>query len=120
MSDPIQDILNIDRGLHEPSRLAILTALGLCGHVDFMDLRRRIGMDKGNMSLHLSKLETHGLIGIEKLFRGKKPVTVLRLTKKGKTAVKGYWRSLEKIRRAVETSASSRRHSRAIAKIEEA
>ena len=49
MSSPFQEITNLDRLVHEPARLAILTALDACRHADFMYLQSLTGLAKGNL-----------------------------------------------------------------------
>src|SRR5258708_6224138 len=100
MSEPFEEIANIDRLVHEPARLAILTALEACRSADFMFLQSLTGLSRGNLSLHLGKLEARGLIAVEKAFVRKMPRTTLRLTKEGKTAIRAYWRRLDTTRRA--------------------
>ena len=104
MSEPFEAIRNMDRLVHDPSRLAILTALGACRSADFMYLQALTGLSKGNLSLHLGKLEAHGLVAIEKIektFTRRTPRTVVRLTNEGKTAIRTHWRRLEKTRSIV-------------------
>lgn len=100
MSSPFEEISNFDRLVHEPARLAILTALDACRHADFMYLQSLTGLAKGNLSQHLSKLEDAGLIALSRSFAGKLPKTVVRLTPTGKTAIRAHWRRLEQTRRA--------------------
>ena len=50
-----------DRLVHEPARLAILTALSACQKADFLLLLTITGLTKGNLSSHLTKLEEAGL-----------------------------------------------------------
>lgn len=57
---------------------------------DFLWVQRESSLTKGNLSSHLSKLEEAGYIEIEKTYRGKVPLTLLRLTKEGKTAFDSY------------------------------
>ena len=57
---------------------------------DFLWVQRESSLTKGNLSSHLSKLEEAGDIEIEKTYRGKVPLTLLRLTKEGKTAFDSY------------------------------
>ncbi len=102
MSEPIEGIVNVDRVVHEPARLGILTALDACRSADFMHLQAVTGLSHGNLSLHLGKLEAHGLIEIEKAFIRKKPRTTVRLSKDGKTAIRAHWRRLETTRRAAQ------------------
>jgi DNA-binding transcriptional ArsR family regulator len=63
----------LDRLVHEPGRLAILTVLSAVKEADFVFLQRTTGLTKGNLSSHLGKLEEAGLIQIEKRFVQKKP-----------------------------------------------
>ena len=52
--------LVLDRLIHEPGRLAILTVLSSVTDADFVFLLRATGLTKGNLSSHLSKLEDAG------------------------------------------------------------
>lgn len=98
-----KEITELDRLLHEPSRLAILTALSGCKSADFLFLQRLTGMSKGNLSSHLSKLEEAGLIDIQKSFVGKIPNTSLSLTKEGRRAINEHWKKLEELRNGAKT-----------------
>jgi DNA-binding MarR family transcriptional regulator len=49
-------------------------------------------------SAHLSKLEGAGLIQIHKRFNGKKPQTLVSLTKEGIVAIERHWKQLERVR----------------------
>ena len=57
---------------------------------DFQYLHQATGLTKGNLSVHLSKLEEAGYIAIEKTFRGKYPLTICRLTEPGRAALDNY------------------------------
>ena len=74
------DELVLDRLIHEPARLAILTVLSSVRAADFVFLQRMTGLTQGNLSSHLTKLEEAGLIRIEKSFVGKRPNTSASLT----------------------------------------
>jgi DNA-binding transcriptional ArsR family regulator len=95
---PFEQLANLDRRVHDPARLAILTALSACERADFLFLQRITGLTKGNLSSHLSKLEEAGLVVIEKRFVEKKTQTLVRLSDQGRGAVDGYWREMEEIR----------------------
>jgi DNA-binding transcriptional ArsR family regulator len=71
MSQRDEELL-LDRLIHEPGRLAILTVLSSVQAADFVFLQRTTGLTKGNLSSHLTKLEEAGLIEIHKRFVGKK------------------------------------------------
>lgn len=98
MPEPFEEIAGLDKLIHEPARLAILTALSSCRKADFLYLQRLTGLTKGNLSSHLSKLEGATLVVITKQFEGKKPVTYLHLTSLGRTAVEQHWKKLESLR----------------------
>jgi DNA-binding MarR family transcriptional regulator len=57
---------------------------------DFLYLQGQTDLTKGNLSSHLAKLEDAGYLEIEKTYRGKIPMTVCRLTKKGRASFKAY------------------------------
>lgn len=97
MAEPFEELAGLDRLVHEPARLAILTALSASEGVDFLFLQRLTGLTKGNLSSHLSKLEGAGLVKIYKQFVGKTPNTAVSLTGTGRTAVEEHWKRLEKL-----------------------
>ena len=99
MPTPFEHLAALNRLVHEPSRLAILTALSACDKADFLFLLNITGLTKGNLSSHLSKLEQAGLVQIEKRFEGKQPVTYAMLTREGREALKEHWKRLEEIRK---------------------
>jgi DNA-binding MarR family transcriptional regulator len=100
MSKPFEEISGFDRLVHEPARLAILTALSACRGCDFVYLQSLTAISKGNLSNHLQKLDEGGLVEIEKGFKGRVPNTTIRLTPKGRTAIDRHWRRLEELREA--------------------
>jgi DNA-binding transcriptional ArsR family regulator len=92
----------LDRLIHEPGRLAILTVLSSVKDADFLFLQRATGLTKGNLSSHLTKLEDAGLVTIEKRFIRKKPNTNVALTAVGKQRIAEHWAQLERLRRLSE------------------
>lgn len=95
MSSDLRRLTELDRLIHEPARLLIVTILSTVASADFLFLQRETGLTKGNLSAHLSKLEEAGYIKIEKTFKGKLPLTVCRLTSAGQKAVTQYRRQLQ-------------------------
>jgi DNA-binding MarR family transcriptional regulator len=87
-------LTGVDRLIHEPSRSVILAVLSAVKSADFLYLQRETGLTKGNLTVHLSKLETAGFITIEKTYRGKLPLTLCSLTKQGKQAFEEYRQQL--------------------------
>jgi DNA-binding transcriptional ArsR family regulator len=97
---PFEELSNLDRLVHEPARLAILTALASCASADFLFLQSLTGLTKGNLNGHLSKLEQGGLIHVEKTFKGKVPRTEVRLSTSGHESIARHWERLTALRQA--------------------
>jgi DNA-binding MarR family transcriptional regulator len=95
MAENLRSVTDLDRLIHEPARLLILTILSPVASADFLFLQRETGLTKGNLSAHLSKLEEAGYIKIEKTFKGKLPLTVCKLTPAGKKALTQYRQQLQ-------------------------
>lgn len=98
MPDDGSRVAVIDRTIHEPARLSILSALSACASADFLFLQRATGLTSGNLSVQLTKLEEAGLITLEKSFKGKKPHTRGSLTERGRTEMTRYWESMDALR----------------------
>ena len=93
-SDPGENdhhpIAEIDRLIHEPARLMIMAYLYVVESADFLFLMHQTGLTHGNLSSHMSKLESAGYIEVMKEFVDKKPHTMLRLTDAGRGAFEVY------------------------------
>lgn len=103
MPDPKSEPV-LDRLVHEPGRLAILTVLSSVTDADFVFLQRATGLTKGNLSSHLTKLEEAGLVAIHKRFVRKKPNTNIALTESGRTRITQHLEQLDHLRRFSEPS----------------
>ena len=90
MGADLRALADLDRVIHEPARLAIATILSLVESADFLYLQRQAGLTKGNLSFHLGKLEEAGYVSVEKTYRGRVPLTLVRLTAAGAAALKEY------------------------------
>ena len=97
----------LDRLIHEPGRLAILTVLSSVKDADFLFLQRATGLTKGNLSSHLSKLEDAGLVRIDKRFVRKKPQTTLTITDAGRERTARHWEQLEALREQAQAVSAS-------------
>jgi Predicted transcriptional regulators len=95
MAENLRSVTELDRMIHEPARLLILTILSPVASADFLFLQRETGLTKGNLSAHLSKLEEAGYVHIEKTFKGKLPLTICKLTTVGKKALAQYRQQLQ-------------------------
>jgi DNA-binding MarR family transcriptional regulator len=85
-----QSVGNIDRLIHEPARLLIISCLYVVESDDFTFLMNQTGLTHGNLSSHMSKLEAAGYIEVEKEFVDRKPHTMLQLTARGREAFDKY------------------------------
>lgn len=88
----------LDRVIHEKARLSVMTSLarhpkGLA----FGDLKTFCGLTDGNLSRHLQTLEEVGFVAITKGFEAKRPLTLCRLTEKGRRHFLDYLDVLERI-----------------------
>ena len=87
----------LDRLIHEPARLRLVTVLYVVDEADFVYLSAQTGLTDGNISSHMAKLETAGYVEIDKTFADRKPRTVYRLTKAGRTAVDQYRATIDEM-----------------------
>ncbi|HEX8171110.1 MAG TPA: transcriptional regulator [Thermoanaerobaculia bacterium] len=96
---PFEKLAGLDRLVHEPARMSILTALAACRSADFLFLQRLTGLSKGNLSSHLSKLEEGALVAIAKTFEGKIPRTNVTITPEGRKQIEHHWKNLDRLRK---------------------
>lgn len=88
-------IPKLDATVHSPVRLGILSILISVQETDFIHLKKATDTTDGNLSTHLTKLEQKGMIQVKKSFKGKKPQTTCKITKKGRSAFLTYIKNLE-------------------------
>lgn len=81
---------SLDRLIHEPARLAIMTNLFVVESANATYLLQQTGLTWGNLGAHLSKLEDAGYVQLSKGYRGRKPETTVRLTASGRAALLEY------------------------------
>jgi DNA-binding MarR family transcriptional regulator len=93
----VQELREVDRIIHEPSRLAIVAVLSACESADFRYLRTATHLTDGNLSAHLGKLEEAGYLTSEKRFVDKKPNTLYRLNEAGRAAFQQYRKQVGKL-----------------------
>ena len=89
--EPFGELARLDRVVHEPARLALVTVLSMCDGADFTYLAGAANLSRGNLSAHLSTLETAGIVTVTKQFAGKRPQTWVSLTDRGCQVVRDYW-----------------------------
>lgn len=86
---------NLDRLIHERTRLALVSALAANPMLSFNDLKSLLQMSDGNLSAHARKLEDAGYIACSKGFDGRVPRTEYRLTESGRSALQRYIAHME-------------------------
>jgi DNA-binding MarR family transcriptional regulator len=92
--------VNLDRLIHERTRLAIVSALAVNISLTFKELKDLLRITDGNLSVHARKLEDAGYIGCSKSFSGRMPKTEYRLMHSGRKALEKYLEHLEALIRA--------------------
>jgi DNA-binding MarR family transcriptional regulator len=86
---------NLDRLIHERTRLAIISALAVNTSLTFNELKDLLGASDGNLSVHARKLEDAGYVACTKSFAGRVPKTEFRLTAAGRRALEKYLNHME-------------------------
>ena len=86
---------NLDRLIHERTRLAIVSALAVNESLTFNELKELLRATDGNLSVHARKLEDAGYLACAKSFDGRMPKTEYRLTAAGRRALEKYLNHME-------------------------
>ena len=81
----------LDRTIHEPIRLGIVSALAVNATLTFNELKQRLDTTDGNVSVHARKLEDAGYVSCHKGFEGRVPRTEYKLTAAGRKAMDRYF-----------------------------
>jgi DNA-binding MarR family transcriptional regulator len=86
------DGAEVDRVVHEPARLGILTHLATSpgGRAGFTQIKEELGLSAGNLSVQLKNLEAAGYLSIEKSFKDSKPRTEALISPDGEAALAAY------------------------------
>lgn len=89
------DFKDLDPLLHSQLRLAVMSLLVSVQSAEFVYIKEKTNATAGNLSVQIDKLSTAGYIEVEKSFKGKKPLTTCRITKKGLKAFEDYVSALQ-------------------------
>jgi len=100
---------DLDPHVHQPTRLRLLMLLSGVDSADFTFLLGLLGLTKGNLSSHMTRLEEAGYVKIAKTFTGKIPNTSYSLTPTGRASLKRYWRAIDEIRQTAPAIVPARR-----------
>ena len=85
----------LEKLLFNPVRLKILSFLFSVENASFKKLIEVSDATKGNISVQIKKLEDAGLIKVRKKFEANYPLTLCKITSKGKTSFKVFLKSLQ-------------------------
>lgn len=91
-------LADLNRVVHEPARLAILTVLANCESADFTFLGTATGLTRGNLSVQLTRLEEAAMISVEKSTKKNRTITTARILSEGRYQLGRYWRQMDEIR----------------------
>jgi DNA-binding MarR family transcriptional regulator len=94
---PATRAADLDRLVHDRTRLAIVSALAVNPTLSFTELRTTTGTTDGNLSVHARKLEEAGYISCTKGYDGRLPKTEFALTDAGRRALQKYLDHMEAI-----------------------
>ncbi len=88
----------LERLMHEKARLGILVSLAARPEgVVFNELRDLCALTDGNLSRHVQMLQEAGLVEIWKGFKGRRPMTICRLSPEGRERFLAYIKELENV-----------------------
>lgn len=97
--------VNLNRLIHERTRLALVSALAVNDRLTFTELKKLLDTTDGNLSVHARKLEEAGYIACKKGFEGRVPRTEYTITREGKKVLKDYLNHMERIIGAIRKDA---------------
>jgi DNA-binding transcriptional ArsR family regulator len=96
-SPSVHRTFNLDRLIHDRTRLAIVSALAVNDTLTFTELKTLTETTDGNLSVHARKLEEAGYVRCTKGFEGRMPKTEFALTDAGRAALRRYLDHMEAI-----------------------
>lgn len=102
---------SMDKIIHERARLLILSylAAGEYKKVPFLELKQKLDLTAGNLSIQLRNLEEAGYVIIEKRIDGRKPATDVMLTPEGMKALHEYLTEMEELIKSVKKAGDDAR-----------
>lgn len=88
---------DLDEIVHGRVRLGIMSYLSSAGTAEFNEIKTKLQLTDGNLSVHLRKLEDAGYVLVDKSFVGRKPLTRATLTDAGRTAFVKYLEAISRL-----------------------
>lgn len=97
-SSPKGDPSPLSPLIHGRARLLILSFLmPRSAGATFTEIKAAVGLTDGTLSVHLSELEKGGMVEIAKRFVGKRPQTVVTVTREGRSRFGAYVAELRRL-----------------------
>ncbi len=90
----VPSLPDIDGFIHEPARLRVLALLAMVEEADFMFILRATGLSRGNLSVQMTKLETAGLVELDRQLDGARARTSYRLASTAGPTLRAYKQTL--------------------------
>ena len=87
--------MDLDKLVHQPTRLEIFAYLYRQGESTFSELTDDLDLTQGNLSSHLQRMEDAGAVDIRKEFVEKRPRTTAVLTDDGEALFEDHVRQLQ-------------------------
>ncbi len=91
----------LDRLIHERTRLGIVSALAVNESLTFTELKNLLDASDGNISVHARKLEDAGYVSCTKSFDGRVPRSEYKLTAAGRNELNKYLKHMEALIKAM-------------------
>ena len=93
------NLANLNKIIHERARLLILTHLASNDKetVSFNELKEKLELTPGNLSIQLKRLKEAKYLTISKTFKDNKPFTTVSVTDRGLKALNDYVEEMEGI-----------------------
>lgn len=85
----------LDPLLHNQLRLSIMSLLTASEQISFNYILEQTEASRGNVSVQISKLEEAGYLEVSKSFIKKRPLTTMKITRKGLDAMDAYTSALK-------------------------
>lgn len=86
---------DLDPILHSQLRLAVVSLLMGVKEAEFVFLKEKTNATAGNLSVQIQKLKDAGYIDVTKKFKNNYPLTICRITDKGRKAFEVYVENLQ-------------------------
>jgi len=87
--------MDLDKLVHQPTRLQIFASLYRHGESSFNDLTDDLDLTEGNLSSHLQRMEEANAVEIRKEFVDKRPRTTAVLTDEGEALFEEHVQQLQ-------------------------